>query len=1415
MVDNISENSENKHTIHSWIINNINEFVGIDQFSSEIVNKLGKSLNSDGCSIFLYDKRTGNFVFKSDYIADQCNKILLNKQILEEIIADQKENIINAEKIIIDNENGVHKSDTAKFNFRNSNIKSIILVPLHNNGSLTGLIAIYYQNIEKNCLIENINILVSISELIATVIKQINLYAEFEKQSERETGLNNIINIIRSSLDINEVYDIICEKVSKLFNVERVSITEFCSDNNRHERILRCEYRVDSSTKKFKKINFDNQYWNYLITNVFHNNFNIKLDNIPDSDTPGYFKKVYKESGIKSLMVVPIKSINETWGMIAISRSDSNHWTKNEETLLQTIADQIYISVKQAESFTTTRKHAEREAILRKIFETIRSSLDINETLTVICDEVAKLFNVQRATIVEFPDSQNYEEYRIRREYKQLPEIRGLDNSKYKKKAAAYWAIKTLEEGINLVIDNIPESDTPDYFKQSYEGLGVKSIFGFPIKRGKDIWGTFVLSEYNYYRHWTDDELNLLETVSDQIYSAIKQAELFTATKKYAEREVLLRKIVQTIRSSLDINETLTIICDEVAKLFNVQRASIVEFLNLQNYEEYRIRREYKSDPDVKGLDSTAYNSKTAAYWAKMTLEEGVNLVIDNIPESDTPDYFKQSYEGLGVKSIFGFPIKRGKDIWGTFVLSEYNYYRHWTDDELNLLDTISDQVYSAIKQAELFTATMKYANREALLRKIVEAIRSSLDINETLTIICDEVAKLFNVQRASIVEFLNPKNYEEYIIRREYKSIPEVKGLDNAVHQKKIAAYWATRILCKGTRLIVDNVADSDTPSYFKRTYQLLGVKSILGFPIKKGKDAWGTFVLSECNRIRHWTDDEISLLETITGHIYIAIKQAELYSTTIKQAEREHALYESVSVIRSTLNIDKIKKTFIFEAAKLFQADRSFIVEYDTSNNRILPVSKSIEYLASSDVKSITTLNIRYLSFWFKRIIIEKNEIIMLDGERYLQENHLESSLVAKFLKDLSIKSSVVIPIMHADKVYGVLVVQHTNKKVIYKNEDIEFIRTLASQVGIAFYQSQLYSSIETSNKYTKFILNGIKDGVIALNEEYFIESCNHEAGNIFDYPVSEITGKSISLLIPQLVIEKDKLIIKKENQRIIPPNSTDIELIGLNKSGLQFQLEVGINKIHFEKKIKYIFLVRDITVRKKVDQMKNEFISTVSHELRTPLTSIQGSLELILSKAFGELPDKLHNLVNITYKNSIRLNNLINDLLDMEKIEIGKMQFNLEILDIFHVINEAIESNRFYAEKFNVKLKFEDNGCIVRVNVDKDRLIQVITNLISNAAKFSPPNDIITISMQQIDNNVRIAVTDHGPGIPKEFNNRIFQKFSQADSSDTRQKGGTGLGLSISKAIIEKMNGNISFISELNKETTFYFDLPIVIN
>ena len=233
-------------------------------------------------------------------------------------------------------------------------------------------------------------------------------------------------------------------------------------------------------------------------------------------------------------------------------------------------------------------------------------------------------------------------------------------------------------------------------------------------------------------------------------------------------------------------------------------------------------------------------------------------------------------------------------------------------------------------------------------------------------------------------------------------------------------------------------------------------------------------------------------------------------------------------------------------------------------------------------------------------------------------------------------------------------------------------------------------------------------------------------------------------------------------------------------------------------------------DITEIKRMERMKSEFVSTVSHELRTPLTSIRGSLGLATSGVVGEIPVAAQELIDIAYKNSERLSFLINDILDIEKIESGKMRIDLQSQTLRPLMQQVVAANNGFAQSFSVYLvlSVDTDAAVV---IDANRFMQVMANLISNAVKFSSIDDSVEIVAMDTRTGVRIEVRDRGPGIPTDFHERIFQRFSQADSSDTRARGGSGLGLAITKALVEKMHGEIGFAARAGGGTVFFVELP----
>ncbi|QOY55250.1 response regulator [Candidatus Sulfurimonas marisnigri] len=362
-------------------------------------------------------------------------------------------------------------------------------------------------------------------------------------------------------------------------------------------------------------------------------------------------------------------------------------------------------------------------------------------------------------------------------------------------------------------------------------------------------------------------------------------------------------------------------------------------------------------------------------------------------------------------------------------------------------------------------------------------------------------------------------------------------------------------------------------------------------------------------------------------------------------------------------------------------------------------------------------------------------------------------------------------------------------------------------------AIWEDQHAHSVDDKERF-RAVVDSVFEGIITIEPNGIVGSFNLAAEKIFGYEASEVIGKNIKMLMPEPYhSEHDGYLANFMQSGIAKIIGIGRDVEGRRKDGSTFPLYLAVTKIKDNNKPIFVGTVRDLSEQKRLEKFKNEFVSTVSHELRTPLTSIKGSLSLIDSGVMGEVGEKIKPLIQIALNNSERLILLINDILDMEKIESGKMDFYFEKANLNDLIHKAIEANIGYAKEFDVTLSFENQIETIQVYVDVNRMQQVLTNLISNAVKYSPKKDAVVLKVIVYNKRARVEIHDNGLGVPEEFKKRIFQQFAQADSSDTKLKGGTGLGLSITKSIVEKFGGSIGFLSPEGKGTTFFFYLPIV--
>jgi len=411
---------------------------------------------------------------------------------------------------------------------------------------------------------------------------------------------------------------------------------------------------------------------------------------------------------------------------------------------------------------------------------------------------------------------------------------------------------------------------------------------------------------------------------------------------------------------------------------------------------------------------------------------------------------------------------------------------------------------------------------------------------------------------------------------------------------------------------------------------------------------------------------------------------------------------------------------------------------------------------------------------------------------------------------LEPRGVHSFVLVPIFVSTVWLGYLYLEDGDKDRAFSLAELEVLRTAARTFGAAMHRKQAQAALAASQARYQDLIEGTSDLVQSVSPEGHFQFVNRAWKAALSYREKEIAH----LTLWDVVREDQHERLSEILDAISQGESVDrLEVIFVTKDGREIYVEGNLNCRFVDgKPVATRGIFRDISERKIVDRMKSEFISTVSHELRTPLTSIIASLGLLQSGRLDGHPERVHELISVAHRNSNRLHQLINDLLDLQKLAAGKIVYRLSDVGVQELLTETIRGIQAFADSFKVALKLADVADDLRIMADRDRLIQVLNNLLSNAIKFSSEGEKVTISAERREDQVRISVADHGPGIPEEFQARLFEQFTQVDSTATRSAGGSGLGLSIVKGLVNGMRGQICLETKLGEGTTFYVDLPV---
>lgn len=685
---------------------------------------------------------------------------------------------------------------------------------------------------------------------------------------------------------------------------------------------------------------------------------------------------------------------------------------------------------------------------------------------------------------------------------------------------------------------------------------------------------------------------------------------------------------------------------------------------------------------------------------------------------------------------------------------------------------------------------------QEVLIAKIALHIRQYLDLEEILNAIVQEVRFFLKADRAVVYQF-NPDMSGMLVAEAllpPWETCLHRQLSDEHFPETMGGAYREGRVF------VAPDVYKANLSECHLQMLEQFPTRASLIVPIlrpnNKTDPLWGLLCTYQCFEPRVWEETDIRLLQRLSVQLAIAIQQAQLYrnlqiaNLSLEKEIRERKKAElALQQANVNLEIHVAERT-----AELYQRQQEFIALAENSPSVIMRLDLQLRYLyVNSAVERATGIPAKeFLGKTLRGMGFPEKNVTMLESaaQRLLEtgeDQRYEIEYPFPEVQGMGYYRAHLIPEYAPDgKIATIL-------SIFY---DIT--------------QSKLNEiALQESNRRWRYLLDNVSLIVVGVTCAGEVEYINPFLLALTGYTIEEVIGKDwFSQFIPQI----DQLEIREEfssllindfpkyHQNAIVTKAGEERMISWNNTILRSQ----DNEI-----IGTLSIGEDITEKLKVDRIKSEFISIVSHELRTPLASIRGALGLLSSGVLANRPETAQNMLNIASSDTERLVRLVNDILDLERLESSKVTLDRNWYDVLELCQQAIETMQAIAIESQIEILCNIQS--QQVFADQDRLVQTLVNLLSNAIKFSPPQSQVHLEAEQIANEIVFRVCDRGRGIPAAQLESIFERFHQVDASDFRQMGGTGLGLAICRSIVQQHGGKIWVESVLSEGSTFSFTIP----
>ncbi len=1132
----------------------------------------------------------------------------------------------------------------------------------------------------------------------------------------------------------------------------------------------------------------------------------------------------------QAFICLPVSTnANVDAAVLAISQVALPPFSEEDRQVYHLLSSQVAITLQNLNLLTETRRRLREVGLLLEFSRQI-GSLDPEQILGTLITSTRRVVKSAHAGMVAIWDEA--EDSLVPRAAAGYTDNDLIKTIHYRPEEALPGQAFVSEQPLR-----IDEVDFAEQYKLPSESLlryreatggrvPVSSLLA-PLKAGESTLGVLVLDNFNTPAAFSLDDQALITSLAQQTALTLENARLYQASERRAAQLRSLTGVAGTITSSLQSDELITSLLDHFATLLPYDTGTL--WLRHENDLTIRAARGFEEAEQRIGLTVAVEDSQLLSEM----IQSGQPINVDNVhADARFPALIEHPH-----LSWLGVPLISKGAVVGVIAL-EKTEPAFYNAEHIQVATTLAGQTTVALENARLYEESVRRSHdlnerseRLDLLNRISSELSKSIEPAQILQLTVDELNQALSASTVSAI-VLDDRNHA--FLHAE--SPPGADDLPLALGMVPLFEHLKESLGVFHATAIEHEEQLAPLQDFFAAR----GTRALLSIPMATGADLHG-LILVQSMEEKRLPGAEVELARTVTNQAASAFQNARLFEQTRRLTEelelrveartaelaREHRrtqmLLEIITELSASLDLDIIINRTLSLINEITGAEQSTILLVRPEESAMLYGPAGGFTTPPITGAELQNLEVNEgLSGW---VISEQEAAIipdLVEDERWGRKEVPGSS---------EPRSAMAVPLLVGAESLGSLMLFH-RQAAHFSPDLLDLIQATAKQIAVAINNAQLYllirdqaerlgsmlrsQQIETTR--SRAILESVADGVLVTDASGMI--------TLFNAAAQEILGLEQSEVIDQPLEEFTGLFGGAAQDWIetIGHWSNDPASFELGDAYAE-QIELDNDRVIAvslapvilrDEMLGTVSVFRDITHQVEVDRLKSEFVATVSHELRTPMTSIKGYVEVLLLGAAGELNEKQTRFLEVVRSNTERLNVLVNDLLDVSRIEAGRVTLSRQPIDLKDMTEQLIAETlkRSQEEGRTITIELQSAPGLPRVVGDPERILQILSNLVDNAYNYTPIGGRITVGLHTAGEEVQVDVEDNGVGIPEEDQDRIFERFFRGEDPLVLATAGTGLGLAITRQLIEMHDGRIWFKSSgvSGKGSTFSFTLPI---